>query len=93
MTQSMHLRTKGWPFWLMVTILSHQLELDGRTVVDKTGLDGSYACEMTWLQAGSDGPGPSLFTAVQSELGLKLEPGKGDVEVLVVDGVERPSGN
>jgi uncharacterized protein (TIGR03435 family) len=93
MAQSLHLRTKGWPFWLVVTVLSHQPELDGRTVVDKTGLEGSYDCEMTWSQAGSDGTGPSLFTAVQNDLGLKLEPGKGMVEVLVVDGVERPSGN
>ena len=93
MAQSLHLRTKGWPFWLVVTVLSHQPELDGRAVVDKTGLDGSYDCEMTWSQAGSDGTGPSLFTAVQNDLGLKLEPGKGMVEVLVVDGVERPTGN
>jgi uncharacterized protein (TIGR03435 family) len=93
MAQTLHLRTKGWPFWLVVTVLSHQPELDGRTVVDKTGLEGSYDCEMTWSQAGSDGTGPSLFTAVQNDLGLKLEPGKGMVEVLVVDGVERPSGN
>jgi bla regulator protein BlaR1 len=93
MAQTLHLRTKGWPFWLVVTTLSHQPELDGRTVVDKTGLDGSYDCEMTWSQAGSDGTGPSLFTAVQNDLGLKLEPAKGMVEVLVVDGVERPSGN
>jgi uncharacterized protein (TIGR03435 family) len=93
MSQTLHLRTKGWPFWLVVTTLSHQPELDGRSVVDKTGVDGSYDCEMAWSQAGSDGTGPSLFTAVQNDLGLKLEPAKGMVEVLVVDGVERPSGN
>ena len=93
MTQSLHMRTKGWPFWLVVAALSHQPELDGRTVVDKTGLEGSFDCDMTWSQVGSDGPGPSFFTAVQDQLGLKLEPAKGMVEVLVVDGVERPSGN
>jgi uncharacterized protein (TIGR03435 family) len=93
MAQSLHLRTKGWPFWLVVTTLSHQPELDGRTVVDKTGLEGSFDCDMTWSQVGSDGPGPSFFTAVQEQLGLKMEPAKGDVEVLVIDSVERPSGN
>jgi uncharacterized protein (TIGR03435 family) len=93
MSQSLHMRTKGWPFWLVVTTLSHQPELDGRTVVDKTGLEGSFDCEMTWSQVGSDGPGPSFFTAVQDQLGLKLEPAKGMVEVLVIDSVERPSGN
>jgi uncharacterized protein (TIGR03435 family) len=93
MSQSLHMRTKGWPFWLVVTTLSHQPERDGRTVVDKTGLEGSFDCEMTWSQVGSDGSGPSFFTAVQDQLGLKLEPAKGMVEVLVVDSVERPSGN
>ena len=61
--------------------------------MDKTGLDESYDCEMTWSQVGSEGSGPSLFTAVQEQLGLRLTQAKGMVEVLVVDGVERPAGN
>jgi uncharacterized protein (TIGR03435 family) len=47
-------------------------------------------------QAGipaSDPSGPDLFTAIQQQLGLKLESGKGPVEVIVIDHVERPSGN
>jgi len=43
-------------------------------VIDKTGLDGSYDCEMTWSRAESDGTGPSLFTAVRQEMGLNLNP-------------------
>ena len=91
--QPLHLRTRGWPFWLVVTMLSHQPELGGRTVVDETGLDGSYDCEASWSREGSDGPGPSFFTAIQEQMGLKLEPRKGDVETVVVDRVERPSEN
>lgn len=91
--QPLHLRTRGWPFWLVVTMLSHQPELGGRPVVDKTGLDGSYDCEASWSREGSDGPGSSLFTAIQEQMGLKLEPAKGDVETVVVDSVERPSEN
>jgi uncharacterized protein (TIGR03435 family) len=93
--QTIHMRTKFFPFWLMVTEIGHQPELDGRTVVDKTGLDESanYDCELSWSKAGSEGSGPSFFTALQEQMGLKLEPAKGEVEVLVIDGVERPSEN
>jgi uncharacterized protein (TIGR03435 family) len=91
--QSLHLRTKGWPFWLVVTLLGHQPELEGRPLIDKTGLEGSYDCEMNWSQAESDGTGEFFFTAVRDQLGLTLRPAKGAVEVLVVDGIGRPSGN
>jgi uncharacterized protein (TIGR03435 family) len=41
----------------------------------------------------SDSDEPSLFAAIQEQLGLKLEAGKGPVEIIVIDHVERPSGN
>jgi len=91
--QSLHLRTKGWPFWLIVTVLSHQPELEGRPVIDKTGLEGAYDCEMNWSQAESDGTGQFFFTAVRDQLGLTLQPSKGPVEVLVIDSINRPSEN
>jgi uncharacterized protein (TIGR03435 family) len=91
--QSLHLRTKGWPFWLVVASLSHQPELDGRPVIDKTGLEGPYDCEMTWSQTGSNGTGQFFFSAVQDQLGLRLQPSKGPVEVLVIDSVQHPSAN
>jgi uncharacterized protein (TIGR03435 family) len=81
----------------------------GRTVVDKTGLNGRYdfSLEYTPERAGKGVPegreegregasnpnGPSIFTAVQEQLGLKLEPQKGPVEFIVVDHAEEPSAN
>ncbi len=74
-----------------------------RTIVDKTGLTGAYEFELSWapdsLQATTAGPtaapkadvdGPALFTALQEQLGLKLEAQRGPLEVLVLDHVERP---
>jgi uncharacterized protein (TIGR03435 family) len=66
-----------------------------RPVVDKTGL-AAPTFELRWLPAGAtpeaDSP-PGLFTAIQEQLGLKLEPSKDSVEVMVVDAVESPSPN
>ena len=91
--QSMHLRTKGWPFWLVVTVLGHQPELDGRPLIDQTGLEGSYDCEMKWSQTESDEVGQFFFSAVRDQLGLTLQPSKKQVEVLVIDSISRPSEN
>lgn len=79
----------------------HSPFLGGRVVVDQTGLTGTYDFTLTWSeQSAASGPGqengtdaPSLFTAVQEQLGLKLVPTKVPVEVIVVDSVERPSAN
>lgn len=71
----------------------------GRTVVDETGLTGSYDINLHWnpddtLPAVADrSADPSFFTALQEQLGLTLEAGKGPVEVLVVDQAEKPSEN
>ncbi len=65
----------------------------GRMVIDRTGLEGVFDLDLKWTsdQGGADPSGPSLFTALQEQLGLKLEPTRAPMEVLVVDRVERPT--
>jgi uncharacterized protein (TIGR03435 family) len=68
----------------------------GRMVIDKTGLTGLYAFSLEW--APDDTPpdvatGPSLFTAIQEQLGLRLQSATGPVEMLVIDHAEKPSEN
>jgi len=77
----------------------------GRIVIDKTNLQGKYDLTLTWSPdnhsanftgASADNAvplGPSIFTAVKEQLGLKLESTKAAVEVLVIDHVEQPSEN
>jgi len=68
----------------------------GRDVVDKTGLAGNYEIKLTWtpdeLQGTADA-GPTLFTAIEEQLGLKLRSTKGPVDTIVVDQAEKPSEN
>jgi uncharacterized protein (TIGR03435 family) len=70
----------------------------GRPAVDQTRLKGRYDFQLKWTVDETKAPTdesapPGLFTAIQEQLGLKLEPVKAPVEVLVVDAVERPSAN
>jgi uncharacterized protein (TIGR03435 family) len=87
----------------MVQPLTQQLD---RTVVDQTGLTGKYDVELRWTPdntstpstgpdrgIAADSPTPSIFTAMQEQLGLKLESHKAPVEVLVIDQVAAPSAN
>jgi uncharacterized protein (TIGR03435 family) len=70
-------------------------ELD-RPVVDRTQLAGTYAFTLEWAGseplAGADGR-PSLFTAVQEQLGLRLETSTDAVDAIIVDSVDPPSPN
>ena len=76
----------------------------GRSVTDKTGIDGNFDFTLDW--SPDDAPGgpspaggtptlqfPPLFLALQEQLGLRLEQQKGPVEVLVIDRAERPAEN
>ena len=94
---------------ILVTVLSRTL---GRTIVDKTGLTGSYDFTLEYApeEGGPQQPGagaeaggalpaspsdsaPSIFTALQEQLGLKLESTKGPVDVIVIDHIEKAAEN
>jgi uncharacterized protein (TIGR03435 family) len=91
-----------------VAALTNQLgQVLGRSVVDKTELTGKYDFKLEWTPdensagmmrgPGGDRPaaaeGVSIFTALQDQLGLKLEATRGPVEILVIEGVEKASEN
>ncbi len=65
-----------------------------RPVIDRTGIAGIFDFQLTWVnQPTGNADDVSFFTAVQEQLGLKLEPGTAPVEVLVIDRAERPDPN
>lgn len=86
----------GQPLARLATTLSGS-GVEG-IMVDRTGLTGNFDIELQWTPenlrsaaAAVGGDGPSLFTALQEQLGLKLESSRGPVEYLVIDSAEQPS--
>jgi uncharacterized protein (TIGR03435 family) len=92
----------------MVQLAPILAALAGRFVIDKTGLTGGFDVELTWTPepvspfiagnaspdaAPGDSAGPSLFTALQEQLGLRMVSERGPVDVLVVDHVDEASQN
>jgi len=69
----------------------------GRSVIDKTGLTATFDVTLKWtpdnLLPDTDNDAGSMFTALQEQLGLRLESQKGPVNVLVIDSAERASAN
>ncbi len=67
----------------------------GRFIEDRTGLAGGYDLTLEWAPVGAeaDDPRPSIFTAMEEQLGLKLKPGQGPVDTIVIDSIQRPSEN
>jgi uncharacterized protein (TIGR03435 family) len=97
-----NIKSQGMPISSLLPLLGRPL---GRPVLDKTGLTGNFDFTLKFAIARpapdetlNGGPVPDsdlpfLLEAIQQQLGLKLEPGKGPVEVIVIDHIERPSGN
>lgn len=83
---------KATPIELLVANLT---AWSGRLVIDKTGLAGKrFDFELEWApDTTAANAGPSIFTALDEQLGLKLVPSKAPVQVLVIDHIERPSPN
>jgi uncharacterized protein (TIGR03435 family) len=77
-------------------ILARQTDLP---VVNQTGLEGIYNLKLSWTTDNArpvdtgELPGPTLFTALQEQLGLRLRAAKAPVDLLVIDHVEKPSEN
>ncbi len=84
-------------------IAASMLDRLDRLVVNRTGLAGIFDVHFEYApetespespeQSASDPAGQSIFTAVQQQLGLKLSPDKGNVDVLVIDHIDKPSDN
>jgi bla regulator protein blaR1 len=96
-----HSRGFAVPIEMIVVTLSDATHL---TVIDKTGLSGRFDYTLNWDPASaslnanpetspSDTPGPTIFSAVQEQLGLRLEPGKRPGDVIVIDHIDHPSAN
>jgi len=93
---------RGVPLTLFVT--GGLSSIVGRSVIDRSGLTGFFDWDLEWAPAPgeatpparNDAPvapltdGPSIFTALEEQLGLKLQSERGPVEVVVIDSVERP---
>jgi uncharacterized protein (TIGR03435 family) len=89
---------QGVPMGMLTGVLANSLD---RPVFDETGLKGKYNFSLAWAERRRKGAtgeaaspdAPSIFTALQERLGLKLEAKKAPVEMFVVDRLERPSEN
>ena len=75
----------------MLTIANVLQSLTERVVVDRTGLDGRFDVDLEYSPDQTATDKPSIFAAVQEQLGLKLEADTGPVNVVVIDHIERPS--
>jgi uncharacterized protein (TIGR03435 family) len=87
---------------VLINILRSQSEIDGKPILDKTGFTLNFdIVNLEWARlttassdnSVADSDAPSLFTALEDTLGLKLTPTKGPVEVLVIDSIDHPSEN
>ena len=84
---------------ITMPLLAQELARDaGRVIIDKTGIPGRFDIDLHWQPDdappnSNDATYPPFFTAIQEQLGLRLQPAKGPVEVLVIDAVSEPSAN
>jgi uncharacterized protein (TIGR03435 family) len=86
---------RGWSMTQLADRLTGQPALDGRPVLDRTGLDGTYEIDLNYafVPGVVDAGKPEIFDAVQDQLGLKLDSIKASFETLIIDRLERPDAN
>jgi uncharacterized protein (TIGR03435 family) len=82
------IQLEGAPLSRLAQQLSGILE---RPVIDRTGLEGTYDASLTWADAQPDQP--SVFTAIQDQLGLNLISQRAPIDTLIIDSIAAPSAN
>jgi uncharacterized protein (TIGR03435 family) len=90
-------RSDGENYWfgaVTMTEFARTLSPDGRVVIDKTGLPGRYEFALRYTrEVETRDDLPSIFVALPEQLGLRLMPGRAPLRALIVDRIERPTGN
>jgi uncharacterized protein (TIGR03435 family) len=87
-------RTRGGDVRMSQVASFLTLLVRDRMVVDRTGLDGIFNLQLEWTpddRVTADSAAPSLWTALQEQLGLKLESTRGPIEVLAIESAGRPA--
>ena len=78
--------------WLEMSTIANLLQsLSERVVVDRTGLEGRFDVDLEYSPDQTAADKPSIFAAVQAQLGLKLDAETGPVKVVVIEHIERPT--
>jgi uncharacterized protein (TIGR03435 family) len=90
------INSRGMTMKALAGALTQITQRSGRPIQDMTGIEGVYDITLDFVSSdvadADNGPGPDIFSALQ-EAGLKLEPRKSSLEVLVIDHAQRPSEN
>jgi bla regulator protein BlaR1 len=87
-TTGSDLRVSGQSIRYLLNFLE---SIVGRRIDDQTGLAGNFDLTLAWSRGPDDTQHPEIFTALQEQLGLKLESTRGPVKILVIDSVQHPT--
>ena len=79
------------PIQQFITLLQRSMD---RPIIDKTGLTGYVDVKLQFTpDSAPTGDAPSIFTAIEEQLGLKLEPSREPIDILVIDSARKPTAN
>ncbi len=93
------------PIGTLIQVLSRQPEVEGRKILDETGLTGEYTYTLKWTRqrpletqqssepVASDPSAPPLWDALEQQLGLQLKSTKAPIDMIVIDHIEKPTPN